>query len=92
MPGAVPVPIRRMIWQRARRGESTRVLEEAYQVAPRTVRSLCRRFRSNGGALEPNYHAPATPACAKPPDQREAICGLRRTPFMGSGVDPRRPS
>jgi len=88
MPRAIPVPVRRVLWQRAQRGESTQALAEALGLRPRTVRSLCRRFRLEGAqAIPPSYHAPPPPPHAKPAGCVEAVCQTRRDhPSWGAGL------
>jgi hypothetical protein len=44
MPGPVPIPVRRKLFQRAQQGESTASLAAAFGLPPRTVRDLRKRF------------------------------------------------
>src|SRR4051812_23684097 len=56
MPKPVPVPVRQKLWERARSGETTASLARAFDVSPRTVRQLLKRFRDRGpDALRPDY-------------------------------------
>jgi transposase len=88
MPHAVPVPVRRTLWERAQRGDTTQALATAFGLAPRTVRALCRRFRLGGpDAILPRYRVPPPPPHAKPPESVAAVCQLRREhPTWGAGL------
>jgi transposase len=88
MPRAIPVPVRRLLWQRAQQGQSTQALADAFGLSPRTVRSLCRRFRLRGAeAIAPDYRPPPPPPHAKPTDCVEAVCQTRRAhPSWGAGL------
>src|SRR5262245_29728293 len=79
MPKPIPVPVRRKLLQRARRGEAPAALAAAFGLPARTVRHLLRRFRERGeGAVTPDYRAPAPLPHAYPVDVREAASALRR--------------
>src|SRR5919197_1991029 len=79
MPRALSVAVRRLLWQRAQRGEPTRAIADAFGLPPRTVRALCRRFRLRGpDSISPSYHPPPPPPHAKPADCVEAVCQARR--------------
>ena len=79
MPQPVPIPIRQKLWGRARQGEGAAALAAAFDLPPRTVRNLLRRFRERGDdGLEPDYRAPAPPAHARPEEVRRAVLDERR--------------
>ena len=79
MPKPIPVPVRRTLWERARRGESTAALAAAFGLPPRTVRHLLRRLRRRGEAgLVPDYHRNPPPAHAYPDAVRQAVLATRR--------------
>jgi|SRR5262250_477559 len=88
MPRAIPVPVRRVLWQRAQQGQSTQTLAHALGLSPRTARSLCRRLRLRGAeAIAPDYRPPPPPPHAKPRDCVEAVCQTRRDhPAWGAGL------
>jgi DNA-directed RNA polymerase specialized sigma24 family protein len=59
MPKPVPIPVRQKLLQRAQQGEPTANLAAAFDLAPRTVRNLLRRFRQRGPeSLRPDYRRP----------------------------------
>ena len=59
MPKPVPIPVRRKLLQRAQLGESTASLAAAFDLAPRTVRHLRKRFRDRGpDSIPPDYRRP----------------------------------
>ena len=66
MPKPVPIPVRRKLLHRAQQGESTASLAAAFDLAPRTVRHLMKRFRDRGpDGILPAYHTPQkTPSSA----------------------------
>ena len=79
MPKPVPVPIREKLWERAQQGEGATSLAEAFNLSPRTVRHLLRRFLERGAAgLATDYRPPARPAHAKPEAIRQAVLDMRR--------------
>lgn len=89
MPKPIPVPIRRLLQERARQGETASQLAEAFALSPRTVRNLLQRFRQLGdAAIAPSYRRPETPpAHAKPDEMRQAALALRRDhPTWGAGL------
>jgi Homeodomain-like domain len=88
MPKPVPVPIRQKIWERAQQGEGSTSLAEAFDLPPRTVRHLLKRFRERGEAgLATDYRPPAPPAHAKSAVIRQAVLDKRREhPTWGAGI------
>jgi transposase len=79
MPKPVPVPIREKLWERAQQGEGSTALAEAFDLSPRTVRNLLRRFRERGEAgLATDYRPTASPAHAKSAAIRQAVLDKRR--------------
>jgi hypothetical protein len=86
MPKPVPVPVRRMLYQRAQQGESTASLAAAFALPLRTVRHLLRRFHDRGpDGLPPDYRKPGGLPHAYPDAVREAALDLRRRhPTWGS--------
>ena len=79
MPKSIPIPVRRRLLQRARLGESTASLAAAFDLAPRTVRHLKKRFRDRGpDSIPPDYRAPKDLAHAYPTHVREAALALRQ--------------
>jgi hypothetical protein len=63
MPAPVPLPLRRRILEYQQRGLSPAAIARRLNVAERTVRALCLRFRTHGAAaVGPCYRAPAPPA------------------------------
>src|SRR4051812_31025146 len=79
MPKPVPIPVRQKLFQRAQQGETTAGLAAAFDLAPRTVRNLLRRFRERGTAgLRPDSHPPAPFPHAYAAEIRDAALALRR--------------
>jgi len=79
MPKPIPVPVRQKLWERSQRGETTASLARAFDLSPRTVRQLLKRFRDLGtAALQPDYHQPAHLPHAYPARMRQAALALRR--------------
>src|SRR5262245_8478638 len=88
MPRAIPVPVRRALWQRAQLGEPTKALAGAFGLPPRTVRSLCRRFRLQGPEpIAPRYQPPPPPPPARAAECVAPVCQTRRDhPGWGAGL------
>ena len=79
MPKPVPIPVRRKLLQRAELGESTASLAAAFDLPPRTVRHLRKRFRDRGPeGILPDSHAPEDLPHAYPDRVRQAALALRR--------------
>jgi transposase len=79
MPKPVPIPVRRKLLQRARRGDSPAHLAAQFDLPVRTVRHLLKRFRERGEtALNPDYRAPGPWPHAYPTAVREAALAHRR--------------
>ena len=79
MPKPVPVPVRQKLWERAQSGETTAGLARAFDLSPRTVRQLLKRFRDRGpDALAPDYRRPDRLPHAYPAELREEALALRR--------------
>jgi hypothetical protein len=79
MPKPVPIPVRRKLLERAQQGESTASLAAAFDLAPRTVRHLRKRFRDRGpDGVAPDYHRPRDLPHAYPDPVRDAALALRR--------------
>jgi transposase len=61
MPAPIPVPVRQLIFQRWKKGESVPRLAEQLDLCERTVRHLVRRFAKRGQtAVVPDYERCAT--------------------------------
>jgi transposase len=88
MPQPVPLPVRQKIWERSQQGEGTASLAAAFDLPPRTVRHLLRRFRERGEAgLATDYRPPPSPAHAKPEAIRRAVLAKRlEHPTWGAGI------
>jgi transposase len=88
MPKPVPVPIRQKLWERARQGEGSASLAAAFDLPPRTVRHLLKRFRERGEAgLATDYRPPPPPAHAKSQAIRQAVLAQRlEHPTWGAGI------
>jgi hypothetical protein len=88
MPQAVPFPIRQKIWERAQQGEGSASLAAAFDLPPRTVRHLLKRFRDRGeDGLATSYRPPPSPAHAKPEAIRQAVLAKRlEHPGWGAGL------
>lgn len=79
MPKPTPIPVRRKLLERARSGESTASLAAAFDLPPRTVRHLKKRFHDRGpDSIPPDYRAPKDLPHAYPKQVREAVLALRR--------------
>jgi hypothetical protein len=79
MPKPVPIPVRRKLLQRAQYGESTASLAAAFDLAPRTVRHLRKRFRDRGpDGVAPDYRSPRNLPHAYPDRVRKVALDLRR--------------
>jgi DNA-directed RNA polymerase specialized sigma24 family protein len=65
MPKPVPIPVRRKLLQRARRGDSPALLAAQFDLPIRTVRHLLKRFRERGESRlpRPGLLAPRLPRC-----------------------------
>lgn len=83
MPRPIPIPIRRAILRRLRRGQSPRIIAEDLGLPLRTVRRLVRRLRHGGeDALPPDYgHRRCPPA---PPVCSAALAMRRQHPRWGA--------
>jgi transposase len=61
MPAPIPLPVRKAIFQRWRKGETVGTLAEELSLSARTVRNLVRRFADRGAqGTEPDYGRCAT--------------------------------
>ena len=87
MPRAIPVPIRRRIWQHLQRGLSAAAIARLLQLPASTVRDLARRWRHDGSAgLPPDYQCCGRPAAPSPAPLFDLVCQLRRLhPSWGAG-------
>lgn len=88
MPAPIPVPVRQAILARSQKGESVASLAEAFQLSPRTVRHLVRRFADRGQqGLLPDYDRCAT---KKPPTDdatfQQAAKMRQQHPTWGGGL------
>src|SRR4051794_40590590 len=69
----IPIPVRRKLLERTLAGDSTATLATTFNLSPRTVRHLRRRFRERGAdAVRPDYRAPERLRQAFPAGVREA--------------------
>ena len=85
MPAPIPQPLRRLIQQRASRGQTAAAIALAMNLCPRTVRQLLQRFASQADSIEPAYQ----PGPGQPADQHPlyALALALRTehPSWGAG-------
>jgi transposase len=88
MPQPVPVPVRQKIWERFQQGEGSASLAAAFDLSPRTVRHLLKRFRERGeSGLATDYRPPPSPAHAKAEAIRRAVLAKRlEHPTWGAGI------
>jgi transposase len=87
MPAPVPLPIRRTLCERLRRGESVAEVAAAFGLAPRTVRGLRQRGRERGEAgLGPDPTRPRAAAPAGHPAYAPALLLRREHPGWGAGL------
>jgi transposase len=88
MPAPVRQPIRQAMWRRWEQGATTTELSRAFDVPPRTVRALLRRWRERGpGGLAPNYVRPSDPPpLPSPPAFGPAVQLRRDHPAWGAGL------
>jgi len=85
MPAPVPLPIRRAMWRRWKQGATTIELSQAFNVAPRTVRNLLRRWHQRGEpGLAPDYRCPDPPP--PHPGFNLAVQLRRDHPRWGAGL------
>lgn len=67
MPIPLPLPLRRLIFRRAQRGQSAATIAQALRLCPRTVRHLLQRFGQQPADLRPAYRpGPGRPAAGHP--------------------------
>jgi hypothetical protein len=79
---AIPVPGRRLLWQRARQGEPTQALADAFGLPPRTVGALCRRIRLHSAeAIAPDGEEGDKPLVPPAVARVRALPGGRRLWF-----------
>jgi transposase len=85
MPAPVPLPIRQAMWRRWVQGATTTELSQAFDVPPRTVRNLLRRWQQRGEqGLAPDYRRPDPPP---PRPGFDLAVQLRRDhPRWGAGL------
>jgi hypothetical protein len=84
MPAPIPLPVRRVIQQRARRGQTAAAIARALRLCPRTVRQLLQRFRDQPGSLAPGYK----PGPGRPdqhPLHAQALALRQQHPTWGAG-------
>ena len=85
MPAPLPLPVRRIIRQRARRGQTAATIAQALRLCPRTVRQLVRRFGSDSESIEPSYG----PGPGRPAEQHplfaKALALREQHPTWGAG-------
>ena len=85
MPAPVPLPIRQAMWRQWEQGATTTELSQAFDVAPRTVRNLLRRWHQRGEeGLTPDYHRPDSPS--PQPGVVLAVQLRRNHPRWGAGL------
>src|SRR4051812_46863941 len=84
MPSPTPLPVRRAVFDRFRRGESVAAIAAELDRPARTVRHLVRQFRERGEeALAPRYGA-ARPAAPDEPARTQALACRREHPSWGA--------
>src|SRR5438552_6837108 len=88
MSRALPVPIRRALFQRWQQGQSAAAIAQALSLPPRTVRRLLRRFERRGAAgVPPSYDRCGPKAAATSAELVQAALALRREhPTWGAGL------
>jgi transposase len=87
MPAPVPLPIRRAVWVRLRRGESVEEVAAAFGLAPRTVRGLRQRGRQRGEqGLGPDPTRPEAAGPSSHPAHAPAVHLRRAHPGWGAGL------
>jgi transposase len=79
MPKPIPIPVRRKLLEATLAGATTAELATKFDLSPRTVRKLRKRFRERGpDAVQPDYHPPKNLLHAFPAKIREVALALRR--------------
>src|SRR5258705_11109615 len=88
MPRHLPLPVRQAIWNRFRDGQDVRTIAEGLHLAPRTVRRLLQRFRSEGpDPLATSYDRCGTATPKPAATLVQAVLDLRREhPTWGAGL------
>ena len=84
MPAPLPLPLRRLLQRRARRGQTAATIARALGLCPRTVRQLLQRFAEQPQRLEPAYRpGPGRPA--DHPLYGQALALRQQHPTWGAG-------
>jgi hypothetical protein len=79
MPAPIAVPVRHALWNRCRQGCCVATLAKEFDLAPRTVRHLLRRFRERGpDGFGPSYEHCGQRRSAKAQRLVEKAVDLRR--------------
>jgi hypothetical protein len=87
MPAPVPLPIRRAIWRRHRRGATAAELSRDFRLPPRTVRGLLARGRARGEAgLAPDPTRRPSPPPPPHPAREPALALRREHPGWGAAL------
>lgn len=85
MPAPIPLPLRRLIQRRARRGQTAAAIAYALGLCPRTVRQLLQHFGEQLEQLEPAYRpGPGHPADGHPL-YAQALALRQQHPTWGAG-------
>jgi DNA-binding transcriptional ArsR family regulator len=82
------MPIRQAILLRAKNGATTTEISQAFDLSPRTVRNLLKRFRERGDeGLTPDYHRlPQPPPPPSHPAFAPAVLLRQAHPLWGAGL------
>jgi len=85
MPAPLPLPVRRLIQQRARRGQTAAAIARALRLRPRTVRQLLRRFAGQPQRLAPSYKPGPGRRADRHPLYAQALALREAHPTWGAG-------
>lgn len=88
MPRPVPLPVRQKLFERFRQGETVADLAATFGLPARTVRGLCRRFRTDGSdGVAARYAIPTGIAAGTPSEWRAVAVRMRQEhPTWGAGL------
>ena len=85
MPAPLPLPVRRLILQRARRGDTAAAIARDLGLCPRTVRHLVRRLAARPDRLGPSYRPGPGPRPSDHPLYAQALALRQLHPSWGAG-------
>jgi hypothetical protein len=90
MPRPTPLPLRRVILQRAEQGQSATTIARSLGLVPRTVRQLLQRLRVHGKeAVAAAYPSRAYPHTPLPGPCRRGLANAPRPRHLGCWLDSR---